>query len=94
MTKATGASTGAKHDNQGKEVQLTSTDGKKFQGVCGHCNERAGCKQVDFPLCKAGGIGGGSGGGSCGSNKKCNYHGIKGHLEKDCWKKNPDNSPH
>ena len=40
---------------------------------------------------KAGGIGGGSGGGR--SNKTCNHCGTKGHLEKDCWKKNPENVP-
>ena len=39
LTKVTGANSGAKHSNQEKEVQLTSTDGKKFQGVCGHCNK-------------------------------------------------------
>ena len=36
LTKATGASLGAKHNNQEKEVQLTSIDGKRLQGMCGH----------------------------------------------------------
>ena len=44
LTKATGAgaNTGGWHNNQDTEVQLTSTDGETFQGMCGRCNKRAG----------------------------------------------------
>ena len=40
-----------------------------------------------------GGCGNSDKGGNTGSNKKCNFCGLKGHKEAECYKKNPEKAP-
>ena len=87
----------------GKETALENTETHTFKGKCGNCGE-VGHKLAQCTKPKGGGGrgGGGRGGGghgngggrgNGGSNITCNHCGIKGHMEADCWKKNPDMAP-
>ena len=67
-----------------KETVLASAEGEeKFRGVCGNCKKKCGYRNKTCPHPKA----------KTGGSKKCNNCGMNGHVEADCWKKNPEKAP-
>ena len=71
-----------------KEVHLAGADKGSYGGICSYCKKKAGQKCMDCPECK-----GKSSGSSLESAKKCNSCGKSGHMDSDCWNKNPNKAP-
>ena len=67
-----------------------------FKGKCRNCGKVCGYKAADCKKCKGelhGGRENSNEGGNTGSNKKCNFCGLKGHKEAECYKKFPKKAP-
>ena len=91
---------GSKSRHGDKEVHLSSIEGEgSFKGKCGNCGKVCGFKSKECKKCKGnlhGGRTDGDRGGNTktgGSNKTCNFCGLKGHKEEGCFKKFPDKAP-
>jgi hypothetical protein len=87
---------GSKRGTGEKEVHLTSVEGDgTFKGKCRNCGKVCGYKAADCKKRK-GELHGGHGNNDEGSkslNKKCNFCGLKGHKEAECYKKHPEKAP-
>jgi hypothetical protein len=80
-----------------KEVHLAPVEYiGVFKGKCRNCGKVCVYKAVDCNKCKGelhSGFGNSDEGGNTGSNKKCNFCGLKGHKEVECYKKFPEKAP-
>jgi hypothetical protein len=87
---------GSKRSTGEKEVHLASVEGDgTFKGKCRNCGKVCGYKAADCKKRKGnlhGGRGNNDEGGNS-SNKKCNFCGLKGHKEAECYKKHPEKAP-
>ena len=79
-----------------KEVNFSSVDGEGiFSSNCYNCRKACGYRAKTCRKCKGdlkGGHTGESKGGNTsnsGSKKMCNFCGVKGHKESQCFKRNP-----
>ena len=91
---------GNKDPGNKKEVSLSSVDGNgTFSGKCFNCGKACGYQAKECKKCKGDLKGGhtrhseGGNTGNSGSNKTCNFCGVTGHKEFQCFKKNPDKAP-
>ena len=83
-----------------KEVSLSSVDRNgNFSRKCFNCGKACGYRAKECRKCK-GDLKGSSTGqseggntGNSGSKKMCNFCGVKGHKESQCFKKNPQKAP-
>ena len=91
---------GSKSCHGDKEVHPSSVEGEGlFKGKCGNCSKVCGFKSKECKKCKGNLHGDRTDGDSegnmkiGGSNKTCNFCGLKGHKEEGCFKKFPEKAP-
>jgi hypothetical protein len=79
-----------------KYISLLLKAMETFKGKGRNCGKVCGYKAADCKKRKGelhGGRGNSDGGGSTSLNIKCNFCGLKGHKEAECYKKFPEKAP-